>query len=696
MRFNQGIALCAFFLLITIAQCLSIHGFEPGLPHALKHVRKNVAANPEALLPVNKRDDTPSTVTIEFVNNIDSADVHAYIQSTDGGSKEKVLITSEGQVYKPVASSKDVATPLPKSAKCGIPLGPLGSSTKITMPIALLTGRVYVADGELDISALQVGGATELQHPSFANPQDPNFNTSFGFVEINQPDSTMWVNPTYVDFVGLPIAMEMVGKDYSLNVSGLPTNGVKQVCDLLKEEEKKDGYPWGSLCLEDDDGKPFRVLSPEHKAGAFTNYFDDYINQVWSRFGTDGIVFDLQSNEPKVWCHMSGDSMVCDGTSLPFPKPASSEIWGCNTGPFANTGDACHDHTGSRFCAAIHRGTLLLPGGAIQPNLSISKYYPGDAPHNKYARIVHEVQVDHTGYTFPYDDVKPDFNSEVSGTISGKNPNVLRIHVGGRDLGSGPQSSASFSSSTSSTSSPSSPSSRFSPSSRSYPSAPSSPSSPSSPSYPSAATASITPTKTAPGSSPTTDAVNGCTEEDYCTASTFTPSGTWTTITVKESQETPSTDCGESCFADDSLSIEVVTGTSTISYLTTEVVSVPVTTSTTTVTFDAEPTVMPTTLTAQESQDAPSTDCEESCFADDLSPVEIVPGTEAATVTAQESEGTPSVYSSPPDMATKEVGPAESGYVTVTEVLPEAIETLDETSIVTETVVTSEDTDSWS
>jgi hypothetical protein len=387
---------------------------------------------------------------------------------------------------------------------------------------------------------------------------------------------------------------------------------------------------------------------------------------------------------------MSGDSMVCDGTSLPFPKPASSEIWGCNTGPFANTGDACHDHTGSRFCAAIHRGTLLLPGGAIQPNLSISKYYPGDAPHNKYARIVHEVQVDHTGYTFPYDDVKPDFNSEVSGTISGKNPSVLRIHVGGRDLGSGPQSSASFSSSTSSTSSPSSPSSRLSPSSRSYPSAPSSPS------YPSAATASITPTKTAPGSSPTIDAVNGCTEEDYCTASTFTPSGTWTTITVQESQETPSTDCEESCFADDSLSIEVVTGTSTISYLTTEVVSVPVTTSTTTVTFDAEPTEMPTTLTAQESQDTPSTDCEESCFADDLSPVEIVPGTEAATVTAQESEGTPSVYSSPPDMATKEVEPAESGYVTVTEVLPEAIETLDETSIVTETVVTSEDTDSWS
>jgi hypothetical protein len=558
MRFNQSIALCAFFfffLLITIAQCLSINGIEHGLPHGLKHVRKNIVANLEALLPVKKRDAAPSSFNIELVNNINSANVHAYIQTTDGGTKDKVLITSEGQVYKPVASSKDEATPVPKSAKCGIPLGPLGSTTTITMPIAMLTGRIYVADGELDISALQVGSATELQHPSFANEQDPNFNTSFGFVEINQPDSKVWANPTYVDFVGLPIAMEMVFKDYALNVSGLPANGVKQVCDRLKDEENKDGYPWSSLCLKDDSGEPFRVLSPEHRSGSFTNYFDDYINQVWTRFGTDGIVFDLQSNEPLVSCHMHGDSMVCSSTPLPFSKPASAEIWGCNTGPFANTGDACHDHTGSRFCAAFHRGTLLLPGGAIQPNLSISKYYPGDAPHNKYARIVHEVQVDHMGYTFPYDDVKPDFNSEVSGTISGENPSALRIYVGGRDLGSrdlggGQQSSACYTCDSSSSSS------STTASATSTESAPFS-----------SAAASTMATETTPSSSSTTDAIAECTEDTVCTPDDPSFSVTTTTIpvtvTVQESEETPPpVDCEESCVADSddsSLPVEIVT-----------------------------------------------------------------------------------------------------------------------------------------
>jgi len=517
MRFNLSIALCAFFLLITLSQCLSIRGFERSLPHALKHAGKHVVANLGALIPVNKREVAPSTFTIELVNNIDSANVHAYIQSTDGGTREKVLITSEGQVYKPIAFGKNEATPVPKSAKCGIALGPLGSTTTITMPIALLTGRIYVADGELDISALQVGSTTELQHPSFANPQGPNFNTSFSFVEINQPDAKVWVNPTYVDFVGLPIAMEMVFKDYALNVSGLPANGVKQVCDRLKDEENKDGYPWSSLCLADDRGRPIRVLSPEHRSSSFVDYFDDYINQVWSRFVTDGIIFDLQSNEPLVSCHMQGDSMVCDSTTLPFSKPASSEIWGCNTGPFANTGDACHDHTGSRFCAAFHRGTLLLPGGAIQPNLSISKYYPGDTPHNKYARIVHEVQVDHMGYTFPYDDVKPDFNSEVSGTISGENPSALRIYVGGRDLGGGPQSSACYTCDSSSS------------------------------------TAASTMSTEVVQSSPTTDAVVECTEDPVCTPEadfTVTTTTIAVTVTVQESEETPSTDCQESCLAD--------------------------------------------------------------------------------------------------------------------------------------------------
>lgn len=63
-----------------------------------------------------------------------------------------------------------------------------------------------------------------------------------------------------------------------------------------------------------------------------------------------------------------------------------------------------------------------------------SSYYPQEYPHNKYARIVHQVQVDHHGYTFPYDDVKPSIMvdaDEVSGSIATEGVRVLRVIVGG-------------------------------------------------------------------------------------------------------------------------------------------------------------------------------------------------------------------------------------------------------------------------
>lgn len=125
--------------------------------------------------------------------------------------------------------------------------------------------------------------------------------------------------------------------------------------------------------------------------------------------------------------------MTCEGTSQPFHKPTTNDIWGCASGPFEQTGDICHDAIGSRFCATFHRAALLLPGGAEQPYQILSKYYSEGPRHNKYAKVLHQVQVHNFGYVFPYDDVKPDLKpeSEVSGTITAENPSVFRIFVGG-------------------------------------------------------------------------------------------------------------------------------------------------------------------------------------------------------------------------------------------------------------------------
>jgi hypothetical protein len=113
------------------------------------------------------------------------------------------------------------------------------------------------------------------------------------------------------------------------------------------------------------------------------------------------------------------------------------------------------------------------------------------------------------GYAFPYDDVKPDFNSEVSGTISGDHPSALRIYVGGRDLGVGQQSSACCSSGSSSPSS-------------------SSASSSSSPSP----TASTMSTEVVQSPSATVSSVDECAEGPICTPNDLSVYATTTTIGV--------------------------------------------------------------------------------------------------------------------------------------------------------------------
>ncbi|KAM0718233.1 hypothetical protein Q7P37_006565 [Cladosporium fusiforme] len=441
MRLSRCAALGLVLIALVITTCgLSIHGHARNHQHGVKHVDKKAARSAAVEM-------LPNSFQIEFINNIDSSNVHAYVVTNSRDSSQAVLITAGGEVYKPVAYSKGVATSIPKDANCGIPLGTRGSKLTISLPVDMLEGRVYVADGELDIGVLQAGDGSTLQMPAFQNPNDINFNLSFGFVEANKPARCIWANPTYVDYVGLPLAMELVIGDTTPNVSSIPSNGFEMICNKLKEEQAKDGYPWSELCLSDASGKPLRVLSPQHNPNGLGQYFDKYIDEVWSQLGSGGMTFNLQNGSPLKSCTFQSDSMTCEGTNKPFPKPTSADVWGCNSGPFANTADECYNKIGGRLCAAFHRATLLLPGGAIQPNQSIDMYYPLDFPHNKYARIVHEVQLDHNGYTFPYDDVKPNDWSEVSGTISGDDPSALRIYVGGRDFGGSSQGSSSADSS---------------------------------------------------------------------------------------------------------------------------------------------------------------------------------------------------------------------------------------------------------
>lgn len=369
MRSTHRRSLCAALLsLLTIAESLSIHGPKHNHAHLHHHAGKSIAEAPAMTL--GARDTTTGALTIELINNMDSDRIHAYIQTTDPDNGRTLLVNAASMVYTPVVNNKNSIIP---QDDCSIQIGGKGSKVVITMPVDMIQGRIYIADGELDIGVVGSPSGYSIQNPTFQNPGDNSFNTSFGFIEANQDKDCLYVNPSYVDFVGIPLGVELVTDTETVGVSGLPVNGVNRVCEQLEDAQKDDTHPWSKLCLKDDAGKPVRVISPTHAPEDFSDYFDGYIDEVWTSITANGIKFDLQDTLPPVSCSVSGEteSMICDRTPFPFPKLTSFDIWGCSDGAFAQTPDECHNHIAGRFCAGFHRATLLLQGGLVQPGPNV-------------------------------------------------------------------------------------------------------------------------------------------------------------------------------------------------------------------------------------------------------------------------------------------------------------------------------------
>jgi hypothetical protein len=185
---------------------------------------------------------------------------------------------------------------------------------------------------------------------------------------------------------------------------------------------------------------------------AFSTYFNDYINDVWTSYTGNALIIDTQAAAGKVSCTVQNGLLTCAGDNrgerdehehwpiicltfalvLGYAKPTAGDIFGCNSGPFAILGSDNDVHRAivPRLCAAFDRTTLMSSGGNIQPGLASKAYYQS-APTNWYSAFVHENEVDGKGYAFSYDDVNPDGDINQSGVVADANPQVLTVTVGG-------------------------------------------------------------------------------------------------------------------------------------------------------------------------------------------------------------------------------------------------------------------------
>ncbi|KAG4219496.1 hypothetical protein PC116_g32024, partial [Phytophthora cactorum] len=214
-------------------------------------------------------------------------------------------------------------------------MGPQGETTEFTLPDYISSGRIWVAEGELQFFAVAAAdGTSQLVEPAAANPSDPSAGVNWGFVELtNTEEGGIYANISFVDFVGLVMGMTLtLASGETQEVKGLQQDSLATICQELRDQAAADGQPWDKLCVTDANGKPLRILAPNLYQSidplAQVDYYNDYIEQVWQKYTNEDLVINTQSGAGNVPCRVTGDEITCAGDNRGYPRPAVADIWG--------------------------------------------------------------------------------------------------------------------------------------------------------------------------------------------------------------------------------------------------------------------------------------------------------------------------------------------------------------------------------
>ncbi|MFD0602741.1 glycoside hydrolase family 64 protein [Streptomyces aureus] len=373
----------------------------------------------------------PATCELALQNKSLPGTVRAYVTGHEQGTDRWVLLKPDGGVYHPDSPAAP-QTPLP--VDCAIPLGAAGSAPKVLTFPQMYGARVYfVRDNTLDFF---LNPGPSLVEPAFATSTDANYGKTWSFCEFTFNSDQLYANISYVDLVtALPIGLTLEG-DATHTVAPLPDGAVEKIAADLAAQTAKDGQPWDKLVIRGGDGKVLRVISPQNLMAPyfdrpdqmpFRDVWDSYVDQVWEKYRTTDLKIDLQGGRGVFTGRVSGDTLTFNGGHS-FPKPASKDIFTCNHGPFTNNPGDPDDKKGllARLAAGFNRSIMLTH--PEQPNgTTTADYYQGDVT-NHWSRVVHANSP--IGYAFPYDDVRPDGQPDVSGAAHDGNPRRFTVSVG--------------------------------------------------------------------------------------------------------------------------------------------------------------------------------------------------------------------------------------------------------------------------
>ncbi|KAK3639106.1 hypothetical protein LTR56_012655 [Elasticomyces elasticus] len=380
--------------------------------------------------PQSRAATATGQLQVQLQNRTNSSTVYAYITGQAINHNNAIFLL-QADAKTPYYPPNPSSTGTKLAVNVSIPLGAPGNSVTATIP-QLAGGRIWFSIGAPLIFTVNPGPG--LVEPSIFNPADPNHNTNFGFAEITFNSAQVFVNISYVDFVGPPVSLTLLDTaGATQHVSGMPANGIQTVANGLTAQTQKDGRRWSSLIVNDNAGKLLRILSPNSgillNPTWFQTYYTDYVNQVYSQYSTRPLTVNTQASFGNVNGQVGSLGNLNFGAGGLFAKPTSADIFSCSTGPFAIGQNGETNTIIPRLAAAFNRSTLLLTN-TVPNGEKLAQYYTNPIT-NHYARIVHAANLDGKGYAFPYDDVVPDGGVGQEGALFSYSPTLLTVAVGG-------------------------------------------------------------------------------------------------------------------------------------------------------------------------------------------------------------------------------------------------------------------------
>ncbi|MBP6457389.1 MAG: chitobiase/beta-hexosaminidase C-terminal domain-containing protein [Pseudoxanthomonas sp.] len=293
----------------------------------------------------------------------------------------------------------------------------LSDRPSITIP-AINSARILMSVGGPMYIKVVIDGNGQIGYAgaNIENPTDPNIDVYFDFGEMailpkGHAQQGIFVNTTRVDHFGFPLKLRVQGLGGYDHTVGEPLTETREQLfnrfqsDLPVEFRPLAQTPWA----------PYRIVAPAHamfQAGeSQAEYLQPYIDQMWSRFSGQDLVFTLE-NLGTFTGRVIGNGVfrftggIRNGTYYINGKPTTSMVL-LGNGLLDDTRGAPAGDAGTQLqiqaqvCAALNRRVFANPADWYRP----AAFYPAGQRANWYAKFWHDHSIDQLAYGFAYDDV---------------------------------------------------------------------------------------------------------------------------------------------------------------------------------------------------------------------------------------------------------------------------------------------------